>query len=70
MVKELGKIVLMIFLATIMIFSLNVVVVSAVTENDIKNKGDEINKTKEKLDGVEEELKGTLKQIDKLMKMI
>ena len=49
MVKELGKIVLMIFLATIMIFSLNVVVVSAVTENDIKNKGDEINKTKEKL---------------------
>ncbi len=66
MVKELGKIVLMIFLATIMIFSLNVVVVSAVTENDIKSKGDEINKTKEKLDGVEEELKGTLKQIDKL----
>lgn len=66
MINRLGKDVVMILLAIIMIFSLNVVVVSAVTENDVKAKEDEINKTKEKLDGVEEELKGTLKQIDKL----
>lgn len=66
MINRFGKELVMIFLAVIMIFSLNVVVVSAVTENDVKAKEDEINQTKEKLGEVEEELKGTLKQIDKL----
>lgn len=66
MVKELGKMVLIIFLALVMLLSINVAMVSAVTESDINAKGDEINRTKEKLDGVEEQLKGTLKQIEKL----
>lgn len=66
MMKKLIKNLLMIFAVIAIIFSINIMTVFAVTQDDINNVKNEIDANQEKLDSVEEELTGTLKQIEDL----
>lgn len=70
MIKKLLRNLAMIFATIILIFSINIMTVFAVTQDDINSVKNEIDENQEKLDIVEEELTGTLKQIEDLQVQI
>ncbi len=70
MIKKLVKNLIMILAVIAFIFSINIMTVFAVTQDDINSVKNEIDKNQEELDSVEEELTGTLKQIQDLQAQI
>lgn len=64
--KKIMKNTIAIFMIILMILSVNILTVFAVTQAEIDGVEDDIRETQQKLDEVGEELKGTLKQIQKL----
>lgn len=64
--KKVMKSTIAIFMIILMILSVNILTVFAVTQAEIDGVEDDIRETQQKLDEVGEELKGTLKQIQKL----
>lgn len=64
--KKMIKSTIAILMIILMILSVNILTVFAVTQDEVNEIGDNIKNTQKKLDEVGEELKGTLKQIKQL----